>query len=222
LFEAIEECSIEILNERERYWQEYYDVLSKKGLNCILTKTNDRSGKVSKESIEKNRISQKKKYENGYVNPNKGKKLSHDPNYVPSFLGKKHKEESNIKNRESHLGKKISEETRLKMSEMRRGKKKSEEHKANIGKANLGKTHSEELKTLLSEKAIERYKNIEKHPSNKKVINIITLDVFPSLKNVSIVDNTYKYNYLKCMLNGSNKNKSNYMYLEDYNKLNNK
>lgn len=33
-FEIIEECSVEIINDRERYWQEFYNVLGKKGLNC--------------------------------------------------------------------------------------------------------------------------------------------------------------------------------------------
>jgi len=41
LFEVIEECDIDLLNERERYWQDFYDVL-KKGLNCRLTKSNDK------------------------------------------------------------------------------------------------------------------------------------------------------------------------------------
>ena len=49
-FEIIEECDILLLNERERYWQDYYDVLNN-GLNLRLTSTNDRSGKMSKESI---------------------------------------------------------------------------------------------------------------------------------------------------------------------------
>jgi group I intron endonuclease len=50
----IEECDIKNLNIRERYWQEYYDVLNK-GLNCKLTQTNDKSGSTSKET--KNLIS---------------------------------------------------------------------------------------------------------------------------------------------------------------------
>lgn len=41
IFEVIEECLHEELNIRERYWQDYYDVLSKKGLNCVLTETNE-------------------------------------------------------------------------------------------------------------------------------------------------------------------------------------
>jgi len=40
IFEIIEECEFDLLNERERYWQDHYDVLNRKeGLNCILTKT---------------------------------------------------------------------------------------------------------------------------------------------------------------------------------------
>jgi len=43
IFEIIEECSRESLNERERYWQEYYDVLNhKKGLNLKYTQTNEK------------------------------------------------------------------------------------------------------------------------------------------------------------------------------------
>lgn len=40
IYEIIEECSINFLNEKERYWQDYYEVLNEKGLNCVLTATN--------------------------------------------------------------------------------------------------------------------------------------------------------------------------------------
>jgi group I intron endonuclease len=40
IFEIIEECAFEELNVRERYWQEFYDVLNpNKGLNLKLTQT---------------------------------------------------------------------------------------------------------------------------------------------------------------------------------------
>jgi group I intron endonuclease len=39
-FEVLQECSIEDLNERERYWQDYYNVITH-GLNCKLTGTAD-------------------------------------------------------------------------------------------------------------------------------------------------------------------------------------
>ena len=54
-FEIIEECKVELLNERERYWQDYYNVLEN-GLNCILTNTKDNIKVYSKESIEKIRL----------------------------------------------------------------------------------------------------------------------------------------------------------------------
>ena len=42
IFEILEQCSIELLNERERYYQDFYNVLSL-GLNCKLTNTNDKN-----------------------------------------------------------------------------------------------------------------------------------------------------------------------------------
>lgn len=51
IFEVVEECTIEQLNERERYWQDFYNVLSENGLNCRLTEAEDRSGRVSPETV---------------------------------------------------------------------------------------------------------------------------------------------------------------------------
>jgi hypothetical protein len=51
-FEIIEECSFELLNERERYWQDFYNCI-KKGLNCLYTKTNDKPLVFSKEMRQK-------------------------------------------------------------------------------------------------------------------------------------------------------------------------
>lgn len=48
-FELICECFESELNNYERYYQELFNCLDN-GLNCKLTKTNDRSGKVSKET----------------------------------------------------------------------------------------------------------------------------------------------------------------------------
>lgn len=52
VFEVIEECTAELLNERERHYQDFYNVLNG-GLNCILTNTSDNIKVYSKESIEK-------------------------------------------------------------------------------------------------------------------------------------------------------------------------
>lgn len=52
IFEIIEECIVESLNERERYWQDFYNVLEG-GLNCLLTDTKDSIKVYSAESIER-------------------------------------------------------------------------------------------------------------------------------------------------------------------------
>jgi group I intron endonuclease len=51
-FEIIEECTIDNLNERERYWQEFYNATSEEHLNCILTSTKDKKG-ISRPISEK-------------------------------------------------------------------------------------------------------------------------------------------------------------------------
>ena len=98
IFEVIEECNIELLNKKERYWQEYYNVLVK-DLNCILTKSNDRSGKFSEEIIKKMSLS------------SMGNK---------HFLGKKHSQETKDKISKSNKGRKYSNEVNL--SKGRKGK----------------------------------------------------------------------------------------------------
>lgn len=49
IFEIIEECEFLDLNKRERYWQDFYDVLGPKGMNCYLTETDELPRKFSKE-----------------------------------------------------------------------------------------------------------------------------------------------------------------------------
>ena len=82
--EILEECSVLELNERERYWQEYYDVLNKdKGLNLKYTQTSDRNGYLSQEIKDKisNKNKGKKRTEAeklNLVNVNTGKVLSEE------------------------------------------------------------------------------------------------------------------------------------------------
>jgi len=52
LFEIIEICDFEKLNKRERYWQDFFNVLNE-GLNCKLTSTLDKKTVYSKETLEK-------------------------------------------------------------------------------------------------------------------------------------------------------------------------
>ncbi len=66
-FEIIEECSVENLNKRERYWQDFYNANSEQNLNCILTSTDVIKGVGVK-------ISDKQKMQ--ISKAHKGKKLS--------------------------------------------------------------------------------------------------------------------------------------------------
>lgn len=54
LFEVIEYCDIEQLNTRERYWQDFYDVVNT-GLNCVLQNSEDKPRLFSLEMRQKRR-----------------------------------------------------------------------------------------------------------------------------------------------------------------------
>jgi group I intron endonuclease len=107
IFEIIEECSLEQLNERERYWQEYYNVVGENGLNCRFTKTNDRSGFCSQETKQKMSKSQ----------TNRIITEEHRKNIGKALIGGKRSQETKQKMSQSLKGKKVSEETKQKMSQ---------------------------------------------------------------------------------------------------------
>jgi group I intron endonuclease len=89
IFEIIEECEIGQLNIRERYWQDFYNCMEK-GLNCLLTQTDEKPQVISKETRRKLRLK------------NLGKKLS---------------DETKLKMSLSKLGRKNTEEHQLKLTE---------------------------------------------------------------------------------------------------------
>lgn len=77
-FEILETCDILNINEKERLYQDKYNVLSKNGLNCVLTSFENVRGVMSDES--KKKISEKNKGANngmyGKISPKKGIKAS--------------------------------------------------------------------------------------------------------------------------------------------------
>tara|TARA_R110000868_G_scaffold119343_5_gene316160 strand:- start:42 stop:611 length:570 start_codon:yes stop_codon:yes gene_type:complete len=107
IFELIEECRDIELNVRERYWQDFFNVTGKKGLNCRLTGSNDRVGFLSEET--KAKISK-------------------------THTGMKHSEETKQKISNINLGKKLSSETCRKMSIAKKGIVFTEEHLKNLRK----------------------------------------------------------------------------------------
>jgi group I intron endonuclease len=120
--EFIEECLVENLNERERHWQEFYNVIGENGLNCRLTATNDKSGFLSESSKHKLSIAKKKVVIDGEWR----EKFAYD------WSGKNH-----------------SEQTKRKMSESAKGKKKTSEHISKLPQNQKGykpKPRSEEFR----------------------------------------------------------------------------
>lgn len=89
IFEILEYCDVDLLNEKERYYQELYSAISKNGLNLMLTHTEDSSGKMSEETKEKIR---------------------------KTLTGTKRPQELRDKLRKANLGKKLSEEHKRKLS----------------------------------------------------------------------------------------------------------
>lgn len=177
-FEIIEECLIEQLNERERYWQDQYDVLGINGLNLILTTCNSLSGYFSDET--KRRITESKtghsmyneEWKNKISEGNKGKKRTEEMKLAmnhpkPKGFGEKL---SKILKGKINNGKKFSQETKNKMREAHLGNKKSEEHCKNISKAKKGKPLHKDGKSHSLYYTDEIRKKISDSRTNKKPI----------------------------------------------------
>lgn len=194
-FEILCECEIFELNDKERYYQDLYSAIGINGLNCKLTETKDRSGKLSKEtrrkiglshigkkkkpeSIEKQRISMKKTYDNGYINPKKGVKMSTESRKKMSDSGKLKKLSANHK-----------EKIRLTLVG----------HKRLVGRT-LSKTHKENCRL-----------NATKYKS-KIVLDTQNGIFYESAKELSDITKI-PHSTLRGKLNGSNANNTNYLYV---------
>lgn len=158
-FEILEICNINLLNIKERYWQEFYNSVET-GLNCVYTKTNDKSGKLSIET--RNKISQSQK----------GKIIS---------------EKCKLRLKQYNLGKKQSAETIEKRVSKLRGKNISNSQKLFLSQSRLknnnpffGKNHSEKSKLKMKEKL----KGVNNY-LYKPIINIETGIFYDTLAEAS-------------------------------------
>ncbi len=142
LFEIMEECSLQKLNERERFWQDEYQVLNGYGLNCLLTKTDDKNGKgiaVSKQT--RNKISAALK---GKKKPQRS--VEHNKNSSEAQKGKKQSVDTISKRIIKLKGKRRSLEACKNISLSKIGKPNKK-----LSETNMGHFVSEETKTKISE-----------------------------------------------------------------------
>ena len=204
-FEIIDKCTIELLNERERYWQEYYNCVEN-GLNCKYTKTNDKSGNLSEETKEKQRgkrnlsKEQKNKYALNLKNQ-QAKDKYWFKKCTKGIVGRKKTIEERLKISLSNTGKVHSEKAKIKMSLSK--KNMTEETKQKISLSSKGRKQSEET----IKKRILKLKGLK----SKTIINIKTGEEYKGLKTVSDLFG-FKYNSLANMLNGHRKNNTVFKY----------
>ena len=107
IFEKIEECDEKDLNLVERKWQDYYDVIGEFGMNCLLTKSDDKSGKLSEETKLKMSISAKKKI---FTEEHRNKLSKNKDGENNGMFGKTHSDETREKMRLLKINKKLSQE----------------------------------------------------------------------------------------------------------------
>lgn len=137
IFEIMELCDVDRLNERERYYQDLFDCTGKNGLNCKLTTTNTKSGLYSEETKEKLRI---------------------------ASTGKKHTIETRNRLSEIASKRKLSPERIELFSKYWKGRKRTDEDKLNKSKNNtkfwLGKKFTQEVKDKISKNSTKNKSKI--------------------------------------------------------------
>lgn len=107
IFEIICYCDVSKLNELERHYQDLFNVITK-GLNCRLTKANDKTGFLSKETklkmsnSQKGRIVSEESKLKMSIN-RKGKRLGIEN----PFFGKNHNKNAKLKMSISRKGKRL-------------------------------------------------------------------------------------------------------------------
>lgn len=209
-YEIVLQCEEVELNEKERFFQDLYDVCSKNGLNCMLTKASDRSGRMSEES--RKRMSESQKNRNPISDETRRK-------LCIARKGRIMSKESIEKSAVSRRGRKMSKESidKMKQSALRnsdktsarvKGTKHSIETKQKIRENRLkqtcprtGKLHSKKSKQKCSENSTK----------SKLVINIETGIFYSSLREAA---KTYclNENTTYTRINGYCKNRSSLIY----------
>jgi group I intron endonuclease len=153
IFEIIEECSEERLNERELYWGNYFNSLSKNNLNLRLGNS---KGKLSTET--KLQIGKSNK---GKARSEKTKQLiSEKQKGNKNALGTSFTQESKNKISQAKIGHVCyNKERNNKISNSNKGKIRTDIHKQNYSKAHKGKNKFQPKMNILKQSDIKDKSN---------------------------------------------------------------
>ena len=114
VFEVIEECSLDIIDDRERYWINYFG-----GVDSIMNCNWESGGHKHKTySLEQRKIISER-YKGKSFSP----KTQFKKGCIPWNKGKKATPQAIENQRKSHIGKHMSEETKEKLRNFWKGKK---------------------------------------------------------------------------------------------------
>jgi len=183
IFKIIEYCDISELNKRERYWQEHFDVLSNKGLNCLLNKTEDQPQILSKCSEFKRSEFLKKE-----------RSKQHCENLSKALKGIKRTDEMKV-NMRAVWKKKIEDGYKPPIKKFKKRAPLSESTRLKIGKANTGRIVSNETRKKMS-------KNRSGIPSKQKILLLYNdIMFFESVSEASNILNLTMA-YISRRLNG--------------------
>lgn len=211
IFEVVCECEISELNDKERYYKDLFQAIGDKGMNCMLTKSSDKSGKLSEATIKK--LTGRKMSEQAKAKMS-NKKLSRE--HKNALL-------------KAVTGKECSDETRAKISKGNKGKVRSVEHIEALKKRIVSEEAKQRLRTLRTgtktsdETKIKlRAINKDRKPSDKCLANAIKATSKKVIDtSTGIIYNSatelcnllgIKRTTLTAKLSGQNKNTTNYMY----------
>ena len=148
-FEVVELCTIKQLDMRERFWQEKFNVLSSKGMNCLYTEIPGKRGSMTKQTLRKRNLAYRRR------NP----------------LSVQHKDKISS----SCKGRVVSKTTRLKMSVASKGIKKTTLHRQRISLSRKGIKMSETTKLKMRKpKTVDHILKISR--SLGKRVQQLTLD----------------------------------------------
>lgn len=218
-FEIICQCSIDELNEMERFYQDAFCVINGNGLNCILTETLERHLEVSEETRKKRSLALKGKKRPKELCDRlsllaKGRIISDETKAKISFSCKGRIVSFETRAKQSESLKNPSEEIRLKISISSKGRKHTEETKEKISKANKGRPKLANKGRKLSDDARSRISAARKGKiiGAKIVLHLLTGVYFDNAK-IAASTFGYKYGTFKGLLNGNSKNTSNCIYI---------